>query len=435
MSDSLSDPVVVDEPVVVADPLEAFVEEKAATLPVPVAAGPVSHRIVLTDDDIQMVRATYAPDLNDAEARLFFAVAQDRGLDPRARQIHGIVRVTNKGQNNEKRTLSIQTSIDGFRLIAQRTGKYRGQLPVQWAGADGQWLDFWPFDVPPVAARAAVLHEDFDRPMFAVAMYREYVQTTTYNGETKPNSMWAKMGAGQLAKCAEALAFRRAFPEDLSGIYTDDEMGQADNEAAIEVTERSSGSGSAPAVAAGTPQGDYSYNSDQMAFKRRLDDLAPEERKTLVAWWEHSNYPHLSKVKKPVLVQANRQVDQLLQMRDKTAPFEQAPQSSSGGSSSPTQGEAPMAAPDQVSAASSAPAGEPAPPYEYRPDPRPENLEAAHEEVLASIKVMMREDQLQPNQRMGVVSNLIHREVKRWEDVSYEERIEVWKAIKESRES
>jgi phage recombination protein Bet len=146
-------------------------------------------------------------------------VAQRTGLDPFAKQIYMI------GRNVVKQT--IQTGIDGFRLVARRSADRLGETleyeDTEWCGNDGVWADVWTHGTAPAAARVVVIRNGRRFP--AVALYREYVQTKS-NGE--PNAMWSKMPANQLAKCAEALALRKAYPQDLSGLYTDDEMGQAD---------------------------------------------------------------------------------------------------------------------------------------------------------------------------------------------------------------
>ncbi len=62
--------------------------------------------------------------------------------------------------------------------------------------------------------------------LFAIALFKSYVQT---NSHGEAISRWKTDPAGMLAKCAEALGLRRAFPHELSGLYTTEEMGQADN--------------------------------------------------------------------------------------------------------------------------------------------------------------------------------------------------------------
>jgi phage recombination protein Bet len=168
---------------------------------------------------------------------VFFHVAQRTGLDPFAKQIHMIGRKS-KSWDPDSRTerwetkYTIQTGIDGYRVTAARAAKRESDIveyeDAQWCGPDGQWLDAWLDPATPPAAARVVLIKN-GRRYSGTAMYAEYVQTYLKNGQAVPNSMWTKMPAGQLAKCAEALAIRKAYPQDFAALYTDEEMGQAEN--------------------------------------------------------------------------------------------------------------------------------------------------------------------------------------------------------------
>jgi phage recombination protein Bet len=166
----------------------------------------------------ELIKNTIAKDCNELEFKFFLSVCRNTGLNPLLRQIYPV-----KYQGR----MVIQVGIDGFRLQAERSGKYIGQLGPFWCGDDGVWKDVWVSDQSPVAAKVGILRKDFVtpdeqhiEPIWGIAKFKSFAKY--FNG--KLGDMWEKSGDNQLAKCAESQAIRKAFPQETAGLSIPEEQ-------------------------------------------------------------------------------------------------------------------------------------------------------------------------------------------------------------------
>lgn len=168
-----------------------------------------------TTDQIALIKRTVCKGATNDELALFLHVAMSRELDPFTNQIHAVKRWDS---TQRKEVMAIQVGIDGLRAIADRTGNYTpGRAPL-FQEENGQLISATAF------VKKFVHGQWHEVP--GVAHYREYV---ALKKDGNPNHMWASKPHIMLAKCAEAKALRKAFPSQLSGLYTHEEMEQADN--------------------------------------------------------------------------------------------------------------------------------------------------------------------------------------------------------------
>jgi phage recombination protein Bet len=168
----------------------------------PQANIPTTEKYPWTPEQIKLIRDVVAKGASDDELKLFLYRCKNMGLDPlKPGQIYFIKYGNSPG--------TIVVGIEGFRTRANTTGKLagikRGVLRDEKSRCVGAW--------------AEVFRKDWNEPA------REEVSLTEYN-TGKGN--WNKMPETMIKKVAEAAALRMAFPDELGGVYTNEEMDQAE---------------------------------------------------------------------------------------------------------------------------------------------------------------------------------------------------------------
>lgn len=212
---------------------------------------PVTSPRSYTPEQMALIRRTVAADTTPDEFSMFMQVCQRVGLDPFRRQIHCVV--YNK-DNAEKRKVSFITAIDGMRAVAARNRDYRpdDEEPTfeidearkapnnpaglvkatvrayklapnnEWHKVVGvaYWTEFCPMKIDAEGGFDWVdtgeVWPDTGKPKRRKVPRGETIEV--------PSGKWGDMPMLMLAKVAEAQALRKGWPEDLSAIYSPEEM-------------------------------------------------------------------------------------------------------------------------------------------------------------------------------------------------------------------
>lgn len=185
---------------------------------------PINQIPHFTPEKKVLLKNTFCKGSTDDQLELFIHACTRSGLDPFMRQIYAVFRKDYKSGEN---VMTIQTGIDGYRLIAERTGKYMPGKEYTF-GYD-------PKTGSLVSATAYVKKLGPDNQWHEIAytvFWKEYVAQKDGN----PIAQWKDKPHVMLGKCAEAAVLRKAFPADMSGFYTSEEMQQADVNETINVS-------------------------------------------------------------------------------------------------------------------------------------------------------------------------------------------------------
>jgi phage recombination protein Bet len=149
-------------------------------------------KIILT------LKRTVAQGLTDEEFMLFAQFCKSTKLNPFKKEIWAI---------KAGGRLQLMTGIAGYLAIANSNPQF-----------DGMEVDVTTDDKgKPVKATCKVYRKDRKYPSVGIALMSEFAKSTP---------IWSQMPSVMLQKVAKSIALREAFPQELNGLYTQEEMPQ-----------------------------------------------------------------------------------------------------------------------------------------------------------------------------------------------------------------
>jgi phage recombination protein Bet len=164
------------------------------------------------------------PGAQPASVAMVLAYCAAAKLDPMTKPVHIVPMSVKIGKDKYEWRDVVMPGIELYRTKAVSTGCYAGQDEVvfgpdvteKWGDTEVTYPQWAKVTVYRIVSGNRV-------PFTAIARWKE-CYATAKRDSALPNAMWQKRPYGQLEKCAEALALRKAFPDAIGAHNTVDEM-------------------------------------------------------------------------------------------------------------------------------------------------------------------------------------------------------------------
>lgn len=187
------------------------------------------HKRGLTAETFRVLKETVWPDAEDRTVLLAADYCRARNLDPFKKPVH-IVPVYSKKQ--KKMVDTIWPGISEYRVTANRTGNYAGRDETVFGPSVTEDLGGVTITYPEWAQVTVyrIVHGVRCAFVGPKVIWKE-TYSKAGRDTAKPNAMWTQRPVGQIDKCAEAASLRAAFPEEIGGTNTAEEMAGKEVEA------------------------------------------------------------------------------------------------------------------------------------------------------------------------------------------------------------
>jgi len=172
---------------------------------------------------MKVLRSSLYPNAKDESIKLVLGYCKAAGLDPMQKPVH-IVPIYDK--NKKEMVDTIMPGIGLYRTQAARSGVYGGISEPEFGPTISDKVGKKDMRYPEFCkVTAKRINPDGSMSEFTATerWIENYAITSAKDSDYSPNAMWTKRPFAQLAKCAEAQALRKAFPE-IGAQPTADEM-------------------------------------------------------------------------------------------------------------------------------------------------------------------------------------------------------------------
>lgn len=162
---------------------------------------------------IEVLRSSLYPGAQDASIKLVVAYCKAGNLDPMQKPVHIVPMWDSKSNSNRD---VIMPGIGLYRTQAVRTNAYAGVSDAEYGPDITETINGVTVTYPEWCKVTVMrlLANGVMASFSATERWKEnYAEKGGKERSKAPNAMWAKRPYGQLAKCAEAQALRKAFPE------------------------------------------------------------------------------------------------------------------------------------------------------------------------------------------------------------------------------